>query len=213
MSIEFSCPHCFCHHKLKSASAGKKMTCTQCGKVIDVPGGQSPREPRPLLVSPPIRERLLTLQGMLTLPQRPEIAASRVADVEEALECVLPDEILAALAVGIDSLLDEGFRLDRLVDYQKQAAEARFPHDLICLGIDNGDAFYGIQRTLPRNRTPGITTYLADDSSTQFVSFSDWLDELIERKRPDGGSDDDNEDGTIVMSPNEDVLHFKPRLV
>lgn len=212
MAIEFTCPHCLCHYRLKDESAGKKKTCKHCGNVMDVPGGKSPRAPRALVVSPPIRDRLLTLQGCLTMPRKPELEANRVADVEDALGCVLPDEILAAIAVGINGLLGgEAFRLEHLADCQKQAEEAKFPHDLICLGIDNGKVFYGITRTGPRNKTPGITTYLVEDASTQYAPFSQWLDDLIERKR---GDDDDSEDGaTIVMSATEDVLGFQPRLV
>jgi hypothetical protein len=141
------------------------------------------------------------------------LAAQTVAEVEQAIKCILPDEVLAALANGDDCLYDEaGLDLTKLGEYYQEARESRCPKDLVPIGRDaDGHELFCITCSLTRTSTVGITTFCNEDGSDSYLSFPDWLDQIIERQQE---SLMDKDASLARIRPTEEDIHaFQPALI
>lgn len=210
MSIEFSCPYCFRRYKVKDELAGQRKNCKQCDREIEIPGGAAPREPRELTISESVRERLVQLRLLEQWAGEPVLNVDGVADVEDALKCTMPDEILAAFAAGV--LDEEGFVLADVYDYQELAKAMRCPKDLLPVGRGpDGHILYCVGRQGARERKVGITTFCDEDGSAGYQSFPDWLDEVAERRRSFFLADEGSPLAQRIPTAAE-VDDFRPRL-
>jgi hypothetical protein len=215
MTIELTCNTCFRHYRLKDKFAGQQYKCKQCGAVLAVPGGVDPLvgKARKLEVREAVRQRLVQLRLFCKVSRPPELEAQAVAEVEKALKCILPDEVLAALANGDDYLYDEaGLDVTKLCEYSQEARESRCPKDLVPIGRDaDGHELFCISRRLTRTSTAGITTFCNDDGSNSYLSFPDWLDKIIERQQE---SLIHRDASLAKVTPTEADLHtFQPALI
>lgn len=210
MSIRFSCPNCFHKYKVKDSLAGQRRECKQCGEELIVPGGAAPREARTLVVRDEVRSRLVHLRVLWSDSREPVLDADRVADVEEAFGCTLPDEILALFACGTSL---DAFDLSRIGSLIETANAMRCPRDLLPVGDGDGDGhvLQCISRNGPRDGPVGLTTFCEEDGSTSYASLPEWLDEQIE-SRVDLLGDDEGPLADRAPTPDE-VSAFRPRLV
>jgi len=180
MSIKFSCPFCFRRYKVKNSLAGKTKSCKQCGRDIEIPGGAAPREPRDLVLRDSVRLHLVQLRRSQQIIDPPELRIDEVADVEDALRCVLPDEILAVIASA--ALQEEGFDLANIIDYQQLGKEMRCPSNLLPIAQgEEGHLLLCINPLGARDRQVGITTYCDEDQSTAYASLPEWLQQITEQ--------------------------------
>jgi hypothetical protein len=174
MSITFSCPHCFRRYKVKDDLAGVRKDCKQCGRAMVIPGGPAPRQPRELVLRDAVRARLVALRLLSGATAEPTLEVDRVADVEEALRCVLPDEVLAMLASGVEDLR-EGYGIDLALLGDYPSRDPRLPRDLLPIGEGGeGHLLYCITRTASREEAAGLTIHDNEDQSTSYRSLPDW---------------------------------------
>src|SRR4051812_8572110 len=91
-----------------------------------------PPEPGLLHLRESVRRALLALAGEGAPDARLEVGL--VEDVERALRCELPDEVLACFANGDDTLREWGFNLGEVADHTAWARELGCRSDLIAVG-------------------------------------------------------------------------------
>jgi hypothetical protein len=145
-----------------------------------------PPLPGPLRLRDSVRTALLVLRHLtqVTLDSRApprrippaEVELSLVVDVEKALRCTFPDEILACLANGDDELIEYGFVLGDVVDHTRLARSRRCPKDLVAVGCHpDQHAFYCVSRDRPRDRPVQFVDYDNFDGSTNWYDLGEWL--------------------------------------
>jgi hypothetical protein len=142
----------------------------------------------------------------------PALEIGRVAEVERTLGCRLPDEILACLANGDETLNEFGLTLDQVADHTRRAHQRGCPAELIAVGRHpEGHAIYCITRDGPRERH--VRLFLRDDydGGLSRCDLAGWLvnrvaarREVVVRDRP-----------ALVdwAPPPDDVADFVPALV
>ncbi len=117
-----------------------------------------PPKPGPLHLRESVRRPLLALAG--GTPQEARLEVGRVEDVERALRCELPDEILACFANGDGVLPEWGFTLAAVGDHTAQAREWGCPTNLVAVGeAPDGHCLYGIERRGDRRRAVGLVAF------------------------------------------------------
>ncbi len=111
-----------------------------------------PPEPGPLYLREAVRRPLLALiEGN---PPEVRLEVAQVEDVERALRCELPDEILGCFANGDDTLPEWGFDLAAVVDHTALARELGCRTNLVAVGQNpNGHILYCIERRGDRRRS------------------------------------------------------------
>ena len=153
-----------------------------------------PPRPGPLRVREPVRTALYTLRhfGQLSLDRhRPghrlkpaELDVALVADVEQALRCTLPDEILACYANNDGELSEYGFVLGEVVDNTEYARKRRCPNDLVAVGRHpDSHAFYCVSRDEPRHRGVQLADLDNFDGSLNWYDLGEWLAEWVAGRR------------------------------
>jgi hypothetical protein len=102
-----------------------------------------------------------------------------VEQVERALRCELPDEVLACFANGDDTLPEWGFTLDLVADHTAWARQLGCRSDWIAVGQDpDGATLYCIERRGDRRRAVGLIKVETEASGeTQRCDLGDWLTE------------------------------------
>jgi hypothetical protein len=137
-----------------------------------------PSEPGALCLRESVRRPLLALAGS-NAPQ-PQLEVARVEDVERALWCELPDEILACFANGDDTLPEWGFDLAAVFDHTARARELGCRADLVAVGQNpNGHIWYCVERRGDRQRAVGLVEFDAEENGA--VGWHDlgvWLAEI-----------------------------------
>ena len=123
----------------------------------------------------------------MTPPQtlRPaSLEISLVRDVESALDCTLPDEVLACLANN-DGFLDEyGFDLGMIVDNTELARSQGLDHDSIAVGAHpDGHAYYCVRRQGQRKRSVFLSEVSNFGGGSAGYDLAEWLAEHVERQQ------------------------------
>jgi len=154
----------------------------------------APPAPGPLQLRDSVRAALYSLRHLtqvtldtLTPPRTlspAELDQSRVVDVENALRCSLPDEILACLANGDDELHEFGFVLGQVADHTRLARKRGCPKDLVAVGCHpDFHAFYCISQDGPRDRGVQIADLDNFDGSLNWYDLSKWLSDQVEGRQ------------------------------
>jgi hypothetical protein len=137
-----------------------------------------PPQPGPLHLRESVRRPLLALAGEDAPAARLEVA--RVEEVERALRCELPDEILACFANRDDTLSEWGFDLAAVADHTALARELGCRADLVAVGqSSDGRLLYCVQRRGDRRRAVGLLEFDTEENGD--VGWHDlgaWLAEL-----------------------------------
>jgi hypothetical protein len=103
-----------------------------------------------------------------------------VEDVERALRCELPDEVLACFANGDSTLPEWGFRLGDVVDHTAWARELGCRSDLIAVGRHpDSHALYCVGRRGDRKRPVGLTEFEVEAQDLHWHDLGAWLGELV----------------------------------
>ncbi len=144
----------------------------------------------------------------------PEVELDLVAQVEEVLNCRLPDEIIACFAD--DVLENDGFILGEIVDNTTYARKRRHPRDLIAVGRQELLAFYCISGDCMRHDPVQIIDCDNLDGSLNWYDLSVWLEERVESSKEfflESATDDEHAKlAEWIPSPKE-LANFIPRLV
>jgi hypothetical protein len=192
--IVFSCPRCFHRYRVKESMAGRTLRCRQCDGIISVPGavGRFARVPRPIAVTEAVRRNLLRLRllsrtgfdatGERTLPN-PVLAVEVVRDVEQALSCLFPDDVLAVFANADGYLGEHGFRIESVAEQTRDAHRRSCLRDLITVGETDGHVFYCVPSHGALDQCPNLVIYDDEDSSTTVRYLADWLAERVDGRR------------------------------
>ncbi len=136
-----------------------------------------PPEPGPLHLRESVRRPLLVLAGNDAADAR--LGVALVEDVERALRCELPDEVLACFANGDGTLPEWGFRLSEVADQTAWARELGCSSDLIAIGRHrDSHALYCIARRGDRRRSVGLTEFEVESQDTNWRNLGEWLTEL-----------------------------------
>jgi hypothetical protein len=140
-----------------------------------------PPDPGPLRLRESVRRALLMLSE--DLAGQPELAVSLIEEVERALRCQLPDEILACFANGDATLPEWGFNLGAVADNTARARELGCPRDLVVVGEHpNGHTLYCVERFGDRKRGVGLIEIDTEaNGDTGWRDLGDWLNELAGR--------------------------------
>ncbi len=166
-----------------------------------------PPRPGPLHLREAVRRHLLALAGA----DAPDatLEAALVEDVERALKCELPDEILACFANGDDTLHEHGFRLAEIADLTAWARRLLSRRDIIGVGHDpDSHVLYCIDRRGDRRRAVGLTEVeTVPNGDTQWIDLGDWLAARAERLVED--SDIEPEPRLPQPSPFVQLLLFE----
>jgi hypothetical protein len=124
-----------------------------------------------------VRRSLLAFVGNGAADARLDVAL--VEDVERALRCELPDEVLACFANGDDTLPEWGFRLGEVVDHTAWARELGCRSDLIAIGRHpDSHALYCVDRRGDRRRSVGLIEFEVEAQDTNWYDLGAWLVEL-----------------------------------
>jgi hypothetical protein len=122
-----------------------------------------PPEPGPLQVRESVRRPLLALVGGNAAEARLEVA--RVEEVERALRCEFPDEILACFANGDGTLPEWGFDLAAVADHTALARQSGCRADLVAVGQNpDGQVFYCLERRGDRRRAVGLVEFDTEEN-------------------------------------------------
>lgn len=131
-------------------------------------------EPGPLILRESVRRPLLALVGDGAANAWLNVAL--VEDVERALRCELPDEVLACFANGDGTLPEWGFRLGEVADHTAWAQELGCGSDLIAVGRHpDSHALYCIKRRGDRRRSVGLTEFELEAQATNWYDLGAWL--------------------------------------
>lgn len=209
MGISFTCPRCFHHYRFKDSSAGKTISCRQCGNAVTVPiaVGQFLRQSRLLRVSDSVRLHLFHLRWLEKPCLAPELSCLAVRDVELELKCLFLEDILGAFANHDGYLAEYGFRIEQVVEQTREAHEQKCPRDLVAVGSIDGHVYYCVPRQGLLNQAPSLTLYDNEDGSTQIQFFPDWLAEQVEGRQSFAGQP------TLPDPSAEELEQTCPRLV
>jgi hypothetical protein len=153
-----------------------------------------PLQPGPLSLRDSVRKSLYSLRHFThvsfeSLSPPREVAPAilnlaLVEQVERALKCQLPFEILACLANHDDELLDQGFSLGQVADHTRKARKRGCPKDLIAVGCQpDSHAYYCVSRDGPRNRAVQLADRDNFDGAVNWYDLGDWLSDLAEGRR------------------------------
>ena len=113
-----------------------------------------------------------------------EVDLSLVIDVEQALRCNLPDEILACLANRDDVLNEYGFVLGDIADHTRDARKRGCSKDQVAVGRHpDSHAFYCVSRDRPRHRPVQLADFGNFDGSEIWYDLGDWLAEKAEGRQ------------------------------
>jgi hypothetical protein len=135
-----------------------------------------PPEPGPLHLRESVRRPLLALAGEGAADARLDVAL--VEDVERALRCELPDEVLACFANGDGTLPEWGFRLGEVADHTARARELGCRSDLIAVGRHpDSHVLYCVGRRGDRRRAVGLTEFEVETQDTNWRDLGAWLAE------------------------------------
>jgi hypothetical protein len=136
-----------------------------------------PPEPGPLHLRESVRRPLLALAGDGAADARLDVAL--VEDVERALRCELPDELLACFANGDGKLQEWGFRLGEVANHTAWARQLGCRPNLIAVGRDpDSHVLYCVGRRGDRLRAVGLTEFEVEGQDTQWRDLAEWLVEL-----------------------------------
>jgi hypothetical protein len=136
-----------------------------------------PPEPGPLHLRESVRRPLLALLDGPAGEARLEVAL--VEQVERALRCQLPDEVLACFANGDQTLPEWGFQLGSVVDLTVWARELGCPRDFIVIAQDPGElSLFCIERLGDRKRAVGLIEFETESSDTYSHDLGAWLAKL-----------------------------------
>lgn len=104
---------------------------------------------------------------------------ARVEDVERAVRCQLPDEILACFANGDTKLPEWGFDLGAVVDHTAYARELGCRANLVAVGRHpDSHALYCVERRGDRRRAVGLVEFEIEGSDFLWRDLGEWLAEL-----------------------------------
>ncbi len=104
-----------------------------------------PPEAGPLHLRESVRRPLLALAG--STPPEAHLNVSQVEDVERALRCELPEEILACFANADATRPAWGFTHEELSELMAQAREMGYNAELVAVGHNpSGSVLYCIER-------------------------------------------------------------------
>jgi hypothetical protein len=136
-----------------------------------------PPEPGPLHLRESVSRPLLALAGDIAADARLDVIL--VEEVERALRCELPDEVLACFATGDDTLPEWGFRLGEVADHTARARELGCPSDLIAVGRHpDSHVLYCVSRRGDRRRAVGLTEFeVGANGDTNWRDLGAWLAE------------------------------------
>jgi hypothetical protein len=127
-----------------------------------------------------VRCPLLALAG--DAPPEARLEVARVEDVERALRCELPDEILACFANGDSTLPDWGFNLAAVCNHTALARELGCRSNMVAVGQNPcGHILYCIERRGERRRAVGLLEFhVEENGELGWRDLGDWLAELAE---------------------------------
>ena len=222
MTIAFSCPRCFHHYRFKNTSAGKEITCKQCGAAFTVPRfAVSDRSVRDLHIRDAVRRslvkaRLLTKARLAArTPGRtlapPHVDLEQVVDIERLLDCHFHDEILALFAS--EDVFDDDYeiRLDRVESLTAEARETGVPEDQVAIGsLPYADTLLCVPRRPNESWTPAIVEHRSAQDR-RAVPLDDWLDSFL-RGRIERIAETNPELAAHVPTEKE-LADFRPALV
>src|SRR5271170_3825329 len=105
------------------------------------------RKPRALVLTDRVKTVLVRLHLMENLPLAVDVETLVVAEVEAALECRFPDDVLALFGSNADGLReDHGIDLTQVVENTRHAHERGCPKNLVAIGRQpDGLAFYCVE--------------------------------------------------------------------
>jgi hypothetical protein len=136
-----------------------------------------PPEPGPLHLRESVRRALRALRDGRFGAAELEVAL--VEQVERALRCELPDEVLACFANDDDTLPEWGFDLGAVADHTAWARGLGCRPGWIAVGRHpDGHALYCIERRGDRRRAVGLVEFEAEgNGETGWRDLGDWLAE------------------------------------
>ncbi len=186
------------------------------------PTKYEPPLPGPLRLRDSVRAALFSLRHFtdvclsdMTPPRHlraPELDVQLVEDVERALKCRLPDEILACLANDDFELSEYGFVLGQVVDNAQMARAHRCPKDLVAVGQrPDSDTFYCVSRSRLRERSVQLADLDILDGSVDWYDLGTWLSNVVERRQESLAEHYSTQAGW-KPSPAE-LANFKPCLI
>lgn len=137
-----------------------------------------PPELGPLQLRESVRRPLLALAG--DNPPEARLELGRIEEVERALRCELPDEILACFANGDATLREWGFDLGAVVDHTALARELECRASVIGVGEDpNGGTLYCVERRGDRHRAVGLLEVSVEENGeVGWRDLGSWLAEV-----------------------------------
>src|SRR5262245_41775271 len=128
----------------------------------------------------------VSLKDLSTPRQMPaaELDLNLVEQVEQALNCRLPFEVIACLANGDDQLREFGFVLGQVVDHTRLARKRGCSRDLIAVGCHpDFHAFYCVTREGSRDRAVQLGDLDNFDRSLNWYDLGDWLTQKLDGRQ------------------------------
>jgi hypothetical protein len=172
---------------------------------------------RAIRVSKAVKAAIVELRLLEQSIVSPVLDRGAVDAVQSALDCRLPDDLLAAYAAHCDALRELGFVLEKVTHHTAEAHAAGCPAELVALGRGEGPVYYCISR---RDADGQIHEFDPEDRSVKKKPLADWLSDLAEQRRADlVPNEDDDDEGDADAVPAElevgktDLEQFKPRLI